>query len=287
VSTLGRRQRLGLAVGLLAFLLLALAYVPTLRWLWTTWLGDPYYSHGLLLPLVSLFLVWRRETTQPVGPGLDCDLPPVVWIAGLALLAACYGLNLLALRSVLYPASALCLLVSMAALALPLQGGSGLRRHAFALALLLLAIPIPQLERWTPVLARSVAGIAAESASLLGLDVAREGARLMLPSVELVIGAPCSGINSLLAMLSLGAVNAHLMSGPWPRRLALVICAIPIALLSNYLRVMLLLLTAATLGMGRTLTILHDLSGVVLFVLSAALLVVVGRALRCGSVRAI
>jgi len=109
----------------------------------------------------------------------------------------------------------------------------------------------------------------------------------MLPSAELVIGAPCSGINSLLAMLSLGAVNAHLMSGPWPRRLALVICAIPIALLSNYLRVMLLLLTAATLGMGRTLTILHDLSGVVLFVLSAALLVVVGRALRCGSVRAI
>ena len=185
MSTRGRRQQLGLAVGLLASLLLALAYVPTLGWLWTTWLGDPYYSHGLLLPLVSLFLAWRRETAQPLGTGLDSSIPPVDWVAGLALLAACYGLNLLSLRSVLYPGSALCLLVSMVALLLILQGRSGLRRHGFALALLLLAIPIPLLERWTPVLARSVASISAESARLLGLDVAREGARLVLPSAEL------------------------------------------------------------------------------------------------------
>jgi len=286
VSTRDRPNWLRLGIRWLAFFLLALAYIPTLRWLWTTWLGDPYYSHGLLLPLISLFLVWRRETERPPSSRHGDGVQPAAWIAALALLAVCYGANLLALRRVVYPASALCLLVSMAALVLFLQGGSGLRRHGFALALLLLAIPIPQLERWTPDLARAVATIAADSARLLGLAVDREGARLMLPSAELVIGAPCSGINSLLAMLSLGAVYAHLLSGPWPRRLALFLCAIPIALLSNYLRVMLLLLTAA-LGAGQTLALVHDLSGFLLFVLSAGLLIVVGRALRCGSVRAI
>ena len=269
----------------LAVAILILAFLPTVRWLVTTWLGDPYYSHGLVLPLIAIALIWRRERTSAAKESPADDSRGWVW--GPPLLAICFLGHILSLRRSLYSLSTLCLLVGLAAIALTLGGRRIVRRHAFPLALMLLIIPIPLLEQWTPYLARGVARAAAASAQVLGLSIERDGARLILPQAELVIGAPCSGINSLLALLALGALYAYALQGAILNRVILFLSAIPIALLSNYLRVMLLVIVAGTAGSGRMLTWLHDGSGAVLFALAAGLLVWMGRVLRCGATHAI
>lgn len=272
-----RRFRLS-TQGLLAACSLVLylaAFWRTCAWLVASWLGDPYYSHGLLVPLIAAYLAWRRRS-QPGKPA---------FAVGLATVSAGYGLQLLALSRSAYLLSALALVLGLAGLTLVWRGWAGLRRWGFPLVFLTLAVPLPILERWTPALAQWVAQASATLARLLGIPVLVEGARLLLPSAELVVGAPCSGVNSLAALVTLAALYAFVLSGPRAHRWALFLLSVPIALLANLLRVTLLLVVAALAGAGAALRLFHDASGIVLFLLAVGLLLALGRLLRCGGLR--
>jgi hypothetical protein len=60
------------STGLIGILLLALFY-PTLKWLLGEWLGNDYYSHGPLVPLISAFLAWRLWIKWPPE---QCQIKP-------------------------------------------------------------------------------------------------------------------------------------------------------------------------------------------------------------------
>lgn len=192
------------------------------------------------------------------------------------------GLHVLALARQLYPISAASLILVLSGLVLALARTETLCRLAFPLGFLLLMIPWPYLERTTPYLARWVANAAATITRAMGLEVITSGARVELPEATLVIGAPCSGVNSLAALMTLAVLYAFLVRGALGARLALVILALPIALLANLVRVCLLVLLAHSFGAEAAMRYFHYGASPFLFLLALGMLILVGKGLRSG-----
>ena len=120
----------------------------------------------------------------------------------------------------------------------------------------------------------------------LGLDIAINGNAISLPNADLVIGAQCSGVNSLITLLALLVLVAYLLEGPPWSRVLLVLLAIPLALLGNILRVATLLFVARAWGADAAFTFYHDYSGILFFVAVLLLILPITRALQFGRLRA-
>jgi len=268
-----------------ALLLTVIAYHPTFAWLIMSWLGNSYYSHGFLVPLISLVLVWRLQRRHAPASGIPA-VSSHAFIAGLILAGLGLGIHALALARQLYLVSAMTLIAVLSGIVLTLGGASVLRRLGFPLGFLLLMIPLPYLDKSTPYLARWVASAAATITRAAGLVVTVSGARVELPGTALVIGAPCSGVNSLAALMTLAVLYAFLVRGPLVARLALVALALPIALLANLVRVCLLVFLAHYLGEAAATRYFHDWSSPFLFILALGMLILVGKWLRCSEIRA-
>jgi exosortase len=73
-------------IPLLILLILALLYVRTFHWLVHTWLTNPYYSHGILVSIISGFFAWRALRAAGT-PQLEVD-PVSSYQKGLIVLAA-------------------------------------------------------------------------------------------------------------------------------------------------------------------------------------------------------
>ena len=264
--------------------LLIIIFYPTLVWLITTWLGSPYYGHGILVPLISLVLAWRLHGHR-AARATDEDRPDRRLVPGVVLAAMGLGAHFLAGERHLHVVSAGALVVVLGGAVLALGGYRTLRRLAFPVAFLFLMIPLPWLEASTPYLARGVASAAARLSAALGVDVVILGARIELPNTALVVGAPCSGVNSLGALVTFAVLYAFLVRGPLTSRLALMFLAVPIALLANLVRVLLVILLAHNVGAEAALGYFHDWSSLFLFLLAVGLLIAAGRALQCKAIR--
>src|SRR5690606_36362125 len=98
-------------------------------------------------------------------------------------------------------------------------GGSNVaKRLAFPVAFLTLMVPLPFIDRYTLPLAMFTGVCSGGLARFLGLDVEIIGNAVKLPNADLVIGAQCSGVNSLIALSALMALTAYLVDGPsWGR----------------------------------------------------------------------
>jgi exosortase len=262
--------------------LLGLAFYPTLTWLVASWLGNSYYSHGFLVAPLALILAWRLERHAVMRPRADDKQSGTV---GVSVAAIALGLHGFALTRQAYLVSAACLVVLLAGIVLAFAGWATLRRQAFPLGFLFLMIPLPWLETCTPGLARWMAATAVQVVRLLGLPAQALGARIELAGTTLAVGTPCSGVNSLAALVTLAALYAFLLCGPWSARLILVFLALPVALLANLVRICILLLLAFYIGTDFALGYFHDWSSPLLFLLALGLLVLLGKWLRCGGIR--
>lgn len=249
--------------------LVGLLYAPTLRWLTMAWLLDPYYSHGWLVPPVSGILIWRVRAV------LRERRPANVGLLLLGLGAALYGLGwFLSAQFVV----ALSLLPVLGGLAWTFLGPRVARALAFPIAFLAFAIPLPWVEMGTWPLESLTAGWAAGLVQLAGVPVLVVGGEVHLPSCNLVVGAACSGMRSLIALLALSTLLAYLLKGWWGLRLAVALAALPLALATNVLRVATILAVAHVSG-GETAGLAHDLASPVFFFVALGTLLLLGRAL--------
>lgn len=273
-----------LRVALLPVLLviaLAIITAPILRWLWGEWLSNEYYSHGILIPPVSLYLIYQRirlDRTLRWQPGEGA-------IYGLALIAgglACYFLFLDWRAFYLAAFSVIAILLGMLWV---LGGTSAVRKLWFPILFLVLMVPLPLLDRWTLPLALFTGVCAGAIVQFLGFDITIVGNSITMPTANLLVGAQCSGVNSLIALTSLMVLTAYLVSGPVPNRLFLVLLAIPIAIIGNIVRVASLLVVAWFYGAQAAFIFYHDYSGWGFFVVALLLMIPITRALRCNSLR--
>lgn len=254
---------------------------PIWRWLWGEWMGNEYYSHGILIPPVSLYLVYQRFRNDKElrwSPNQGSN-----W--GLLLIALGLALYLWFFSQRAFYLAAFATIVMIGSLVWTIGGDNVAKRLIFPIAYLTLMVPLPVIDRYTLPLAMFTGVCSGGLARFLGLDVEIIGNAVKLPNADLLIGAQCSGVNSLIALTALMVLTAYLVSGPTWGRTALVLLAAPLAILGNILRVTTLLFVARAWGAQVGFVFYHDYSGIVFFIVVLALMIPLTRLVRCYSLR--
>ena len=113
----------------------------------------------------------------------------------------------------------------------------------------------------------------------IGIPAMRSGSIINLPNTSLIIGSPCSGLRSLISLTALGAIYAYLTNLSLLKKLTLFLTSIPLALISNIVRIVLLLLVAFVYGSEAATGKFHDFSGFLVFIVALAGLMIVWRVL--------
>lgn len=244
--------------------LLAWIYYPTFVWMADRWgAADSYYGHGFLMPAVSLYLVWSKRAELR---GLERRQS---WL-GLFFLVpgALIQLGSSVLR--IYFLSAFSFILVLAGLILLFFGPRIFRALWFPVFFLLMMIPLPLLmiSEITLKLKFFVSELAAFVLNRIGIETVRDGSYLVMPNSYLLVGDPCSGLRSFLTFLCLGLVFAYLSRLRWWARAVLVAAGLPLAVLSNLLRVVFLSLVAEIYGMEAAGGKVHDYSGYAVFVIA-------------------
>lgn len=272
-----RRWLLPALVLLLFFLLTSSVW----NWLWQEWLNNSYYGHGLLIVPVVVYLVWRRIHLDPDWQWQSDTGNP----AGLAILAVSLAAYLYFLNDKAFFLAAFAMIGLLTGLVWTLGGRAVVGKLAFPIAYLLLMVPLPLLDRITLPLALFTGVCSGALVKFFGLDITILGNAITLPNANLVIGAQCSGVNSIISLTSLNVLLAYVVTGPLWGRIVLALFAIPLAMLGNILRVANLLWVARAWGADAAFRFYHDYSGIVFFVLVLILLIPVTKLLRCHQFR--
>lgn len=208
-------------------------YASTLYHLVGQWWHDPNFSYGFFVPLFSLFLVWEnkdRLTRIPLRPswfGL-----PLIAIAICLLVLGQMGAELFTAR--------FSILLLLAGLILLFAGATLFRALILPWAFLFLMIPLPVilLNHITLPLQLFASRVAAFVLPLLGVPTFREGNVLHVPNmIPLQVAEACSGIRSLMALITLSIIYGYLLEKrAWVRWL-LAVGSIPIAIAANNVRI--------------------------------------------------
>ncbi len=273
-------------IPLLAIAIFGLLTWPVWRWLWGEWMGNQYYSHGVLVPVIVLFLAIQRSRHDKTftWSSAQMSLGPS-GLASLIVLAMSVGLLLYFLNDKAYYLASFAMLGIIVGMVWALGGSTALRKLAFPIAYLALMIPLPFIERSTLPLALFTGVCSGGLVQLLGLDVSIVGNAVTLPNANLVIGAQCSGINSLIALTALMALAAYIFDGPLWGKIGLVLLAIPLAMAANIARVSSLLFVARSYGADAAFTFYHDYSGPLFFIVTLLLMFPLTRLLHCRTLR--
>ncbi len=220
------------AVGL--GILLVLLSAPILGDLWNLWWNRYGFSHGFLVPLISLYLAWLQWPTLRQIPMQPAIVPGLLWlVAATVLLLASEVAGIMTTGS-------LALILVLAALVLLLCGYAYLKALAFALAYLIFMTPV--LDGVTEPLVWPfqllTANMSAWMLQALGIPVFLENSiHIILPSVTLEVVRECSGAGLLIAVLAIGLPLAYLTLGAWWSRITLVLSSVMIAIVANWVRV--------------------------------------------------
>lgn len=250
--------------------LLITLYIPTFVWLARSWDANPYYGHGLLIPFVSAFFIWKSRNK------LNRTDPSSMWAPILVLGLAMY---ITGFAVAMHFLSAISLLIVCLALTLRFFGTEGARSMMFPICFLLFMIPPPFLSEIGLQLQTVSANGSATIVKAAGMPVVTTGAEISLGESTFVIGLPCSGMHSLISLLALAAVLTYILAGPIYRKVLLFLSALPIAIFANILRIVSLLLVADQFGADAAMGFFHDLSSLLLFFIALACLVLMARLL--------
>lgn len=232
------------------------------------WWVDEGYSHGFLVVPLATYFVWERRRVlrlampRPSSVGLL-----VLLISIMTFMAGLLGAELFLTR--------VAVVGTIAGAVLFILGWEHLRVLAFPLGFLLLMIP------WPSIIFNQVAFPLQLVASRLGegilaaqaIPVLREGNLIVLPHATLEVVEACSGIRSLLSLVTLAILLAYFSERRWSARIAIVAMSAPIAIVSNGLRVAGTGMVAHYVGAGAAEGFFHGFSGWLVFVAAFGMLV--------------
>jgi exosortase len=212
---------LGLFV--LAFIIV---FFPTWQSLFNAWSSSDDYSHGFLIVPLSLYFVWQKKEslrTATIKPS---------WIA-FPLVLITLSLYLVAQYAEIMTLASLSMILFLGASLFLLFGFQVLKICIFPLFLLFFMVPVPAqiYAAMTIPLQLFVTKVTVFIASSIGIPILREGNVISLPEHTLQVVQACSGLRSIMTLLTLGIVIAYFSLKSNLLRTILFLFAIPIAIL--------------------------------------------------------
>ncbi len=282
--------------GLAISFAIAFAYATVLVKLFHDWWNDENYSHGLLIPLIIGYIVWtQRDKLAGVR------VRPMLYLGSAAILFALFALWAGVAGAELYT-QRLSLILLLAGITVYFWGLSLLKLLLVPLSLLFLAMPIPAIvfNKIAFPLQLFASRCAVWSMSVLGIPVLRQGNIIELKPLnsfetrKLEVVEACSGIRSLMTLLTLAVVFAYFSHSPsddppdsgkrfgwlrsywfW-RAVIIVVSAVPIAILTNAFRVSGTGVLAHYYGTAVADGFFHSFSGWVVYIVAFIMLFGIG-----------
>lgn len=253
---------------LLVALLFLISYVPTFIWLWDRWFShDSYYSHGILVPFVSAFLIWQKREELANIPKTSSKWGLPVLIAGLLIHIGSAVVRV-------YFSSGFSLLIVLIGLVLHLFGEKVFRKIWFPVLFIIFMLPTPLvIITWASFkLKLFAAQIATHILNRIGIPAIREGSMIYMHGSYVVVDDVCSGLRSLISLTALGSIFAYIFKGPPWKKLIIFLFTIPTAVITNVFRVIILASVSEIWGSQYAEGFLHDATGFMVFVLAFILL---------------
>jgi exosortase len=258
------------ALRVLPVLLVALlgVYWPTIAEIARRCGSESQYSHGLLVPLFSLYLLWTRRDVL-AGAGAPT---PSWW--GLPVLALGLALRFAGVFAYFDWLSAAALLPTLAGVCLLVGGLRALVWAWPALLFLVFMIPLPfsvETALAHP-LQRLATKASAYALQTLGLLAFTEGNVIVMGEVRLGVVQACSGLAMLVTFFALSSAVVLVSTRPPLERGLLFISAVPIALVVNITRIVVTGVLHKTVGSELADYVFHDLAGWLMMPMALGLL---------------
>lgn len=255
----------GIRPGFWWFLALVAVSVPTF-WIGLASLGQawmtPEYSHGPLIPLISLYLFLRELRQMPQADSDPADRGRGIAVTGFALALAVLG-NLTRIPDIVTYA----LIFWTAGVVLTVFGWQRGRLHMLPVFHLVFMLPLPQFLYWK--LTIFLQGVSSELGvwfvQLAGVPVFLDGNIIDLGVYKLQVAEACSGLRYLFPILSFSYLFAILYRGPFWHKVVLFVMAAPLTVFMNSFRIGVIGVLVNSYGIEQAEGFLHFFEGWVIF----------------------
>ena len=251
---------------ILTLVFIAILYSDVLKKLALDWWNDPNYSHGFLIPFISIYWIWsQRKSLQSAQANPSALGLPVLFISGILYIVGHITGELFTQR--------LSFVIMLAGLALIWRGKAQWRVLWAPVLYLVFMIPLPYIVYNSIAFPLKLLAtkISVSTLQYLNQSIYSEGNIVFLPNTTLEVADACSGIRSLMSVLALSIIIAKYTQHDWPGRFLLVGLSIPVVIFMNILRIVGTGLMAAKdpdLSTGFS----HTFSGEIIFLAGIVLL---------------
>lgn len=238
--------------------IIGIFYYNTFKWLIDSWMNNPYYSHGILVPIISGYLVWKMRKELSNIYKKESQKGFIIFIIGLILqgISIIYTIRFL---------SGLSLIIVIFGIVLYLYGWTFVDRIKFPILFLLLAIPLPFIDMVAPPVQTISAIESANLANMLGIPTEMDGLILKTSAGSFEVALECSGLRSVISLLTLSVIYAFMLDGGLLMKSVIILSSIPLAITGNILRITSVLDVANMYGKDVATNYFHDISSLLLF----------------------
>lgn len=253
------------AFGFSLFLLLCIGAIPifwfgfeSLAHAWST----PEYSHGPIIPLISLYLFLRELRSAPADDGSRKRRWPGLVVIAISLVIAGFG-NIAQIADIVTYA----FIIWVGGVVLTVFGWQRGIRHQLPVFHLIFMLPLPQFLYWKMTVflqgVSSVVGVWFVSAA--GIPVFLDGNIIDLGVYKLQVAEACSGLRYLFPILSFSYLFSILYRGPLWHKALLLLSAAPIAVFMNSVRIGIIGILVNFYGIEHAEGFLHFFEGWIIF----------------------
>jgi exosortase len=244
------------------------AYAGVIDSLMSDWRGDPNYSCGQLVPLILVWLLWRRRAALAAEKAR-----PSAW--GVPVLLVAQAGRALGLGLLFESAERYAMLLTAVGCVLLIGGRRWLWRLRWLLAMSLLMIPLPGRVHNAvsgPLQSQATAG-AVFLLEVAGVSVVREGHTILMNNrVPLAVAEACSGLRMLTAFIVVAATLALLIDRPRWQKAVVVLSSVPVAIVANLVRLFVTAMLYLHLDSASAERFFHDFAGLTMMPLAIAML---------------
>ncbi|MFK5891826.1 MAG: VPLPA-CTERM-specific exosortase XrtD [Pseudomonadota bacterium] len=257
------------AYTLITALLFMFLYEHGLNRMVNSWFEQEEYSHGLLIPVISLFLMWQKK-----------DILEKIEFKGSSagIFLVLFGVFLIFLGEV----SAITIfiqygfVVTISGLALSYMGLAAFKQIAVPFALLFFMIPLPAvifqgLSQYLQLISTQIGVFVIR---LFEISVYVEGNVIDLGVYKLQVVDACSGLRYLFPLMTLGFIAAYFYKVANWKRVVVFLSSIPITIFMNSFRIGVIGITVEYWGIEMAEGFLHDFEGWIIFMTCTGLLVI-------------
>lgn len=249
-------------------LIMGFVFYDGLEWMVMTWGRKEEYSHGFMIPVIALFLIWQKKNRLE---NMNFDGS---W-TGFAVVLLGLAIFILGELSTLYTIIQYSFVVVLVGFVLSVAGRRGVREIWIPLAFLIFMIPLPPFlyQELSAQLQLISSQLGVAFIRLFAISVYLEGNVIDLGSYKLQVVEACNGLRYLFPLTSLAFIAAYFFKAAFWKRAVIFISSVPITIFMNSFRIGVIGLLVEHWGISAAEGFLHDFEGWVIFMACTAILV--------------